>query len=87
MTPQEDIKATEAYFRSLNEMVRSEGWKNFLNEINATVHQANSVELTKDTNDLYFRKGQLSILGNILNFETQIANAQEEFEASQDENN
>ena len=82
----QDIKETEAYFRSLNEMVRSEGWKNFLNEINATAHQANSVELTKDTNDLYFRKGQLSILANILNFETQIANAQDEFEASSDEN-
>lgn len=81
----EDIKATEAYFRSLNDMVRSEGWKNFLQEINATALQANSVELTKDTNDLYFRKGQLSILANILNFETQIANAQQEFEASQDE--
>lgn len=81
----EDTKATEAYFRSLNDMVRSEGWKNFLQEINATAAQANSVELTKDANDLYFRKGQLSILANLLNFETQIANAQSEFEASQDE--
>ena len=81
----DDIKATEAYFRSLNDMIRSEGWKNFLQEINATAIQANSVELTKDTNDLYFRKGQLSILANLLNFETQVANAQQEFEASQDE--
>lgn len=81
----DDIKATEAYFRSLNDMLRSEGWKNFLQEINATATQANSVELTKDANDLYFRKGQLSILANILNFETQVANAQQEFEASQDE--
>ena len=81
----DDIKATEAYFRSLHDMIRSEGWKNFLQEINATATQANSVELTKDANDLYFRKGQLSILANILNFETQVANAQQEFEASQDE--
>ena len=81
----DDIKVTEAYFRSLNDMIRSEGWKNFLQEINATATQANSVELTKDANDLYFRKGQLSILANILNFETQVANAQQEFEASQDE--
>ena len=81
----DDIKATEAYFRSLNDMIRSEGWKNLLQEINATATQANSVELTKDANDLYFRKGQLSILANILNFETQVANAQQEFEASQDE--
>ena len=79
----EDTKTTEAYFRSLNEMVRSEGWKNFLNEINATAIQANQVELTKDANDLYYRKGQLNILAGILNFETQIANAQDEFESNE----
>ena len=79
----QDVKETEAYFRSLNEMVRSEGWKNFLNEINATAIQANQVEQTKDANDLFFRKGQLNILAGILNFETQIANAQEEFESNE----
>lgn len=76
-----DVKETEAYFRSLNDMVRSDGWKNFLEEIRVTANQVNAVELTKDANDLYFRKGQLAILANILNFETQVANAQEEFEA------
>lgn len=76
-----DRKETEAYFRSLNDMIRSDGWKNFLEEIRVTANQVNAVELTKDANDLYFRKGQLAILANILNFETQVANAQEEFEA------
>jgi len=76
-----DRKETEAYFRSLNDMIRSDGWKNFLDEIRVTANQVNAVEFTKDANDLYFRKGQLAILANILNFETQVANAQEEFEA------
>ena len=76
-----DRKETEAYFRSLNDMIRSDGWQNFLEEIRVTANQVNAVELTKDANDLYFRKGQLAILANILNFETQVANAQEEFEA------
>lgn len=80
---QEDIKTTEAYFRSLNEMLRTEGWKNFLIEVQATATQANQVEFTKDANDLYYRKGQLAVLTNILNFETQVTNAQDEFEASQ----
>lgn len=77
---------TEVYFRNLNAMVRSDGWKEFLKEIHASASQINSVENTKDANDLYFRKGQLAILANILNFETQIANAQQEFEAEGDEN-
>ena len=80
-----DTQATEAYFRSMNDMVRSEGWKNLMNELTATANQVNSVELTKDAEDLAFRKGQLVILANLINLETQIANAQEQFEASQDE--
>jgi len=80
-----DTQATEAYFRSMNDMVRSEGWKNLMNELTATAHQVNSVELTKDAEDLAFRKGQLVILANIINLETQLANAQDEFEAAQDE--
>lgn len=80
-----DTQATEAYFRSMNDMVRSEGWKNLMNELTATATQVNSVELTKDAEDLAFRKGQLVILANLINLETQITNAQEQFEASQDE--
>lgn len=80
-----DTQATEAYFRSMNDMVRSEGWKNLMNELTATANQVNSVELTKDAEDLAFRKGQLVILANLINLETQITNAQEQFEASQDE--
>ena len=76
---------TEKYFRDLNEMLRSDGWKHLINELQATAAQINSVELTKDSNDLYFRKGQLAIIANMLNFETQVANAQDEFEASEDE--
>jgi len=81
MTTQDNTKETEAYFRNLNDMVRSDGWKLFLNEIHASATSINSVEHTKDANDLFFRKGQLAILANILNFETQIANAQDEFES------
>lgn len=82
---QQDTQATEAYFRSMNDMVRSEGWDNLMKELHATANQVNSVELTKDAEDLAFRKGQLVILANLLNLETQIANAQQEFEASPDE--
>jgi len=80
MNTQDNTRETEAYFRNLNDMVRSDGWKLFLNEIHSTAALVNSVENTKDSNDLFYRKGQLAVLANILNFETQIANAQDEFE-------
>jgi hypothetical protein len=40
----------------------------------------NSIENTKDEQDLYFRKGQLAVMANILNLETQVAAAQEQAE-------
>lgn len=75
MTPE-----TEKYFRDLNDMFRSEGWKILLSDIQASANSVNSVEGTKDEQDLYFRKGQLVVMNNILNLETQVAHAQEQAE-------
>ena len=72
---------TETYFRHLNDMFRTEGWQIFLDDIKQGVDVVNSVELTKDEQDLYFRKGQLAVLANILNIEAQIAATQAEAEA------
>jgi hypothetical protein len=73
MTPE-----TEKYFRDLNDMFRSEGWKILLSDIQASATNVNSVEGTKDEQDLFFRKGQLAVMANILNLEAQVAAAQEQ---------
>lgn len=75
MTPE-----TEKYFRDLNDMFRSEGWKILLADIQASAQSVNSVEGTRDEQDLFFRKGQLAVMNNILNLETQVAAAQEQAE-------
>ena len=75
MTPE-----TEKYFRDLNDMFRSDGWKILINDIQASANSVNSVEGTKDEQDLFFRKGQLAVMANILNLETQVSNAQEQAE-------
>jgi hypothetical protein len=77
MTPE-----TEKYFRDLNDMFRSEGWKILLGDIQASAIGVNSIESTKDEQDLYFRKGQLAVMNNILNLETQVSAAQEQAEES-----
>jgi hypothetical protein len=58
----------------------SEGWKSLLADIQASAVSVNSIENTKDEQDLYFRKGQLAVMANILNLETQVAAAQEQAE-------
>jgi hypothetical protein len=77
MTPE-----TEKYFRDLNDMFRSEGWKILLGDIQASAIGVNAIENTKDEQDLYYRKGQLAVMNNILNLETQVSAAQEQAEES-----
>ena len=38
----------------------------------------NSVEATKDADDMYFRKGQLNVLAHLLNMETIVTTNYEE---------
>jgi len=68
----------EDYTRSMQEMFRSEGWDYFLNDLKGSVPNVNSVEAAKDLTDLFFRKGQLAIMANILNLEAQLESVIEE---------
>ena len=56
----------------------------FLNDLRGSVPNVNSVEVTKDLTDLFFRKGQLAIMGNILNLEAQLESVIEERNNPQD---
>lgn len=68
----------ELYYRNMREMFRSEGWKQLLEDLNSNAVIINSVEVTKDLEDLHFRKGQLSVIANILNLEAQIDTAEQQ---------
>jgi|TARA_R110001606_G_scaffold7362_3_gene32624 hypothetical protein len=68
----------ETYFDNYFAMFRSEGWKQLISDLRGNVENINSVELTEDVNNLYFRKGQLAILGTLFNLETQIDSSQQQ---------
>ena len=78
-------KELETYFDNYFAMFRSEGWKQLISDLRGNVEQINSVEFTEDGNNLYFRKGQLAILGTLFNLETQIDNAKEQAESDDTE--
>ena len=78
-------KELETYFDNYFAMFRSEGWKQLISDLRGNVENINSVELTEDANNLYFRKGQLAILGTLFNLETQIDNAKEQAESDDTE--
>ena len=68
----------EKYYRSLEEMFRTDGWKNLLQDLQGSANTVNSVEACQDDKDLYFRKGQLVVMANLLNLEAQIETAKQQ---------
>ena len=72
-------KELELYYRNFRSMFGSEGWKQLLSDLSTNAVMINSVDLTKDGDDLRFRKGQLSIIANLLNLENQIDTAEQDF--------
>lgn len=71
-------KELEIYYERYFDLFRSEGWKQLIEELKQNAIGVNSVEATKDGNDLYFRKGQLNVLAHLINLESIILNAYEE---------
>ena len=61
---------TEQYYNKYFYLFNNPGWKQLIEELQQNALVINSVEATKDENDLYVRKGQLNVLAYILNFET-----------------
>jgi len=70
-------KELELYFRNMNELFRTEGWKSLLSDMKLNLPSIDSIENTKDEKDLYFRKGQMNIIGTLLNLEETTRRGQE----------
>ena len=78
-------KELETYYNTYFDLFRTNGWKQLIEELTTNAVAINSVEATKDVNDMFFRKGQLNVLTHIINFETVINNAFEELTREPDE--
>lgn len=63
-------KETEEYYSKYFDLFRTEGWKQLIEELKQNAMLINSVENTKDQEDLFIRKGQLKVLAYLLNFES-----------------
>ena len=69
---------TEQYYNKYFDLFRTAGWKQLIEELQQNALVINSVEATKDENDLYVRKGQLNVLAYLINFESTTNNNYEE---------
>tara|TARA_B110000438_G_C15718233_1_gene608528 strand:- start:834 stop:1064 length:231 start_codon:yes stop_codon:yes gene_type:complete len=62
----------EEYVDAMYELFRTKGWKMLMEDLSKNTANINSVEATKDNEDLMFRKGQLNILAFFNSLETQV---------------
>jgi hypothetical protein len=59
-------KELQEYYENAFDMMSSKGWQDLLEDFSKLKANINDVTLTTDTQDLFFRKGQLDILDLIL---------------------
>ena len=78
-------KDLELYYRNASDMFATEGWKTLMSDLTNNANNINSVEYTKDGEDLHFRKGQLSVLASIITLETQLQAAEEQALAEEED--
>ena len=73
-------KEVEEYYNKYFDLFATDGWKQLIEELRQNALAINSVEATKDSDDLYIRKGQLNVLAYLLNFESTVNNNFEELQ-------
>ena len=67
-------KEDEKYCEAMFAMMATDGWKILLKEYEENRANINSVQWTKDNDDLRFRKGQLDVIASILTLRDQVEN-------------
>jgi hypothetical protein len=61
---------TQEYYDNYFSLFMTSGWKQLMEEFSSNAFNINSVEATKDPDDMYFRKGQLNVLAHLINMES-----------------
>lgn len=77
MKHENNTEAMEEYYGSLKELFNVAGWKTLCTDLGNSFKVINDVQTVKDSDDLFFRKGQLAMMANIINLPEQVKNLEE----------
>jgi hypothetical protein len=77
----------ETYFDNYNKLFNHEGFKQLVQELSSNATKLADIQSVKDTEDLFFRKGQVAALASIINLEATITVAREQAEEEDEEVN
>ena len=75
-------KALQEYYEARFDMMSTQGWKDFIEDVEKIVEAYDRISEIKDTEDLWKRKGQLDILNWVLNLKRESEVACEELNGS-----
>tara|TARA_R110000751_G_scaffold94663_2_gene184757 strand:+ start:230 stop:487 length:258 start_codon:yes stop_codon:yes gene_type:complete len=81
---QDTDKELEKYYEEMLSMFRTNGWKTLTEDLETNAKGIDSVEASKNEQDLFFRKGQLYVIATLLNLEEQVRNAYDNLGAEDD---
>lgn len=76
---------TQEYYDNYFSLFSTAGWKQLMEEFSSNAFNINSVEATKDPDDMYFRKGQLNVLAHLINMESIVNNNYDEASEEKDD--
>lgn len=76
---------TQTYYDNYFSLFITDGWKQLTSEFTNNANNINSIEAVKDSNDMYFRKGQLNVLAHLINMETIVSTNYEEASKIEDD--
>ena len=62
----------ERYFDAYQEMFSTYGWKQLMDELEDNLVEINKIDHVSSSDDLWFRKGQISNINYLLSLETQL---------------
>lgn len=74
----------QKYYEARFDMMASQGWKDFIEDIQNMVNSYDKVERIKAVEDLYFTKGQLDILNWVINLKETSSEAYKELSDEKD---
>ena len=75
----------ETYFNNYNELFNSEGFKQLIQELSTNAQQLADIQSVKDSEELFYRKGQVASLATVINLQATIEVARDQAEAEDQE--
>lgn len=71
----------ESYLRNMRELIRTNGWKELLEEFYEQIDLLNDLSSINKVEELWYRKGQIDALTRLTNLEFELEAIEEEVES------